>query len=64
MNYLRAQIGRISAGCHLSPGGYFMFEEEEEEEEEGEGVATWVCCFALDFTAFCLFVCLFVCLFG
>ena len=41
-----------------------MFEEEEEEEEEGEGVATWVCCFALDVTAFCLLVCLFVCLFG
>lgn len=37
MNYLRAQIARISAGSHISPAGYFMFEEEEEEEEEGEG---------------------------
>lgn len=37
MDYLRAQIARISAGSHISPAGYFMFEEEEEEEEEGEG---------------------------
>ena len=37
MNYLRAQIARISAGSHVSPSGYYMFEEEEEEEEEGEG---------------------------
>lgn len=37
MNYLRAQIARISAGGQISPAGYFMFEEEEEEEEEGEG---------------------------
>ncbi|XP_001639413.2 radial spoke head protein 4 homolog A isoform X1 [Nematostella vectensis] len=35
-NYLRAQIARISAGSHISPAGYYMFEEEEEEEEEGE----------------------------
>lgn len=37
MNYLRAQIARISAGAQISPAGYYMFEEEEEEEEEGEG---------------------------
>ena len=37
MNYLRAQIARISAGAQISPAGFFMFEEEEEEEEEGEG---------------------------
>ena len=37
MNYLRAQIARISAGTQISPAGYYMFEEEEEEEEEGEG---------------------------
>lgn len=36
MNYLRAQIARISAGTQVSPAGYYMFEEEEEEEDEGE----------------------------
>lgn len=36
-NYLRAQIGRISAGTHISPLGFYQFDEEEEEEEEGEG---------------------------
>lgn len=40
MNYLRAQIARISAGAHISPAGYYMFEEEEEEEDEGEGNST------------------------
>ncbi|XP_065065225.1 radial spoke head protein 4 homolog A-like isoform X2 [Rhopilema esculentum] len=35
-NYLRAQIARISAGTHISPAGYFIFEEDEEEEEEGQ----------------------------
>lgn len=39
MNYLRAQIARISAGAQISPAGFFMFEEEE-EEEEGEGNPT------------------------
>ncbi|KAJ7381513.1 Radial spoke head protein 4 A [Desmophyllum pertusum] len=29
MNYLRAQIARISGGAQISPAGYFMFEEEE-----------------------------------
>ncbi|XP_072031441.1 radial spoke head protein 4 homolog A-like isoform X2 [Amphiura filiformis] len=33
-NYLRCQIGRISAGTQISPLGYFQFDEEEEEEEE------------------------------
>ncbi|XP_074648138.1 radial spoke head protein 4 homolog A-like [Tubulanus polymorphus] len=36
-NYLRAQIGRIGAGTHISPLGFYQFDEEEEEEEEGEG---------------------------
>lgn len=36
-NYLRAQIARISAGTHVSPLGFYQFDEEEEEEEEGEG---------------------------
>ena len=40
MNYLRAQIARISAGAQISPAGFFMFEEEGEEEEEGEGNPT------------------------
>lgn len=38
-NYLRAQIARISAGTHISPLGFYQFDEEEEEEEEGEGRA-------------------------
>ncbi|XP_013414077.1 radial spoke head protein 6 homolog A [Lingula anatina] len=37
-NYLRAQISRISAGTHISPLGFYQFDEEEEEEEE-EGAA-------------------------
>ncbi|XP_013784677.1 radial spoke head protein 6 homolog A-like, partial [Limulus polyphemus] len=36
-NYLRAQIARISAGTHVSPIGYYQFEEDEEEEEDEEG---------------------------
>jgi len=35
-SYLRAQIARISAGTHISPLGFYQFDEEEEEEEEGE----------------------------
>ena len=35
-HYLRAQIARISAGSHVSPTGFFNFNEDEEEElEEG-----------------------------
>jgi radial spoke head protein 4/6 len=34
-NYLRAQIARISAATHISPVGYYQFDEEETEEEEG-----------------------------
>ena len=37
INYLRAQIARISATTHVSPTGYYQFEEEEDEPEEGEG---------------------------
>ena len=36
-HYLRAQIARISATTHISPLGYYMFDEDEEEEEEGAG---------------------------
>ncbi|XP_049828409.1 radial spoke head protein 6 homolog A isoform X2 [Schistocerca gregaria] len=39
INYLRAQIARISAGTQISPLGFYNFgedEEEEVEEEEGE----------------------------
>nr|VZI49672.1 unnamed protein product [Spirometra erinaceieuropaei] len=32
-NYLRAQIARITACTHVSPEGYFSFEDEEGEEE-------------------------------
>ncbi|XP_067830863.1 radial spoke head protein 6 homolog A [Heptranchias perlo] len=35
MNYLRAQIARISAGTQISPLGFYQFGDEEEEEEEG-----------------------------
>jgi len=34
-NYLRAQVARISAATHISPVGYYSFDEEAEEEEEG-----------------------------
>jgi len=37
INYLRAQIARITAGTQISPSGFYQFDEEEEEEEEGEG---------------------------
>ncbi|KAI7813508.1 radial spoke head protein 6 homolog A [Triplophysa rosa] len=33
-NYLRAQIARISAGTHVSPVGFYHFEEDEGEDEE------------------------------
>jgi len=33
-NLLRAQIARISAATHVSPLGFYTFDEEEEEEEE------------------------------
>jgi radial spoke head protein 4A len=36
-NYLRAQIARISAGTHISPVGFYQFDEEGDEEEEGVG---------------------------
>ena len=39
-HYLRAQIARISATTHISPLGYYMFDEDEEEEEEGAGKNT------------------------
>ncbi|KAF7650852.1 hypothetical protein LDENG_00119360 [Lucifuga dentata] len=33
-NYLRAQIGRISAGTHVSPQGFYQTGEEEGDEED------------------------------
>lgn len=41
-NYLRAQIARISAGTHISPVGFYQFDEEGEEEEEGVGRENFV----------------------
>ncbi|XP_002741113.1 radial spoke head protein 4 homolog A-like [Saccoglossus kowalevskii] len=41
-NYLRAQIARISAGTHISPLGFYQFDEEEEEEEDSEGRDSFV----------------------
>ena len=38
LNYLRAQIARISAGTHISPAGYYIFEEGDEDDEEGLGM--------------------------
>lgn len=35
-NYLRAQIARITATTHISPTGYFQFEEAEEEDADGK----------------------------
>lgn len=35
-NYLRAMVARISAATHISPQGYYIFEEDEDEEiDEG-----------------------------
>lgn len=34
-NYLRAQIARISCATHVSPQGYYIFEEDEDDDEEG-----------------------------
>merc|ERR1712141_376511 len=36
-SYLRAQIARISATTHVSPQGYYVFEENEDDDEEGIG---------------------------
>nr|KAF6407942.1 radial spoke head 6-like protein A [Molossus molossus] len=36
-NYLRAQIARISAATHISPLGFYQFNEEEGDEEEEGG---------------------------
>ena len=31
-NYLRAQIARISASTHISPGNFYLFDADEEDE--------------------------------
>ena len=33
-NYLRALIARISAATHISPAGYYMFDEESLLDDE------------------------------
>ncbi|XP_063233520.1 radial spoke head protein 6 homolog A [Bacillus rossius redtenbacheri] len=40
MNYLRAQIARISAGTQVSPRGFYGAGQDEEEEEEDEEAVT------------------------
>ena len=57
-NYLRAQIARISAGTHISPLGFYQFDEEEEEEEEGEGQSLLFACW-VKFHAFSVVCCFF-----
>ena len=32
---MRAQIARISAGTHISPAGFFQFDEDEDEDSAG-----------------------------
>jgi hypothetical protein len=41
-NYLRAMIARISAGTHISPIGFYKFDEENEGEGEEEGKEFYV----------------------
>jgi len=36
-NYLRAQIARISAGTHISPIGYYLFDDEDDEQAKLRG---------------------------
>jgi hypothetical protein len=35
-NYLRAQIARVSAGTHISPIGFYQFDEEDDAGDEEE----------------------------
>ncbi|KAI3387592.1 hypothetical protein SNEBB_000157 [Seison nebaliae] len=42
INYLRAQIARISAGATVSPSGFYTFDEEEEMNEDDVGNASFV----------------------
>jgi len=41
-NYLRAQISRISAGTHISPLGYYQFDDEEEGEDDEEAKTEYI----------------------
>jgi len=41
-NYLRAQIARISAGTHISPLGYYQFDDEEEGEDDEEAKTEYI----------------------
>ena len=36
LKIFRAQIARISAGTHISPLGYYQFDEDDEGEEDDE----------------------------
>jgi len=42
INYLRAQIARISAGTNISPVDYYKFEEDDEDDSDGEGRDSFV----------------------
>jgi len=37
-NYLRAQIARISASTHISPAGFYLFDEEDDEQAKLRGI--------------------------
>lgn len=41
-NYLRAQISRISAGTHISPLGFYQFDDEEEGEDDDESKTEYI----------------------
>ncbi|KAI5706272.1 radial spoke head protein 6 homolog A [Diaphorina citri] len=36
INYLRAQIARISASCHISPQGLYMLVEDDDDDDDDE----------------------------
>jgi len=36
-NYLRAQVARISASTHISPIGYYLFDDEDDEQAKLRG---------------------------
>ena len=37
-NYLRAQLARISASTHISPAGFYLFDEEDDEAVKLRGL--------------------------
>ncbi|XP_066911472.1 radial spoke head protein 4 homolog A-like [Clytia hemisphaerica] len=42
IHYLRAMIARISAATHISPQGYYIFEEDEDEEIDETARKTFI----------------------